>query len=334
MARATTITTAQRAWQTGVQRNRPLRFLDSCLRGAGQVMLQNNPLTGLLFIIGVWWGAIAADNLAIGIGAVVALLISTLTAILLKADSDALRQGFFGFNGILVGIGVTTFLRDTPLMWVYLVLGAALSTVVMLAFTQLMKRWELSALTFPFVLTTWLLVLAAYQFAHLTTGALAAPMLPLAGRPAGAAPSLTAGFLLIGWITGVAQVFLINNIITGIIFVIALVINSRQAAAFALVGSAVGLIVALVFGANAQSIGSGLYGFSPVLTAIALGSVFYSPSLKVALYAIGGMIATVVVQAALATALSPIGMPVLTAPFVLTTWLFLLPKAKFASATG
>jgi urea transporter len=33
--------------------------------------------------------------------------------------------------------------------------------------------------------------------------------------------------------------------------------------------------------------------------------------------------------AAIAVLLSPIGMPALTAPFVLTTWLFLWPKAGF-----
>jgi urea transporter len=33
--------------------------------------------------------------------------------------------------------------------------------------------------------------------------------------------------------------------------------------------------------------------------------------------------------AGIAVLLSPIGMPALTAPFVITTWLFLLPKAAF-----
>jgi urea transporter len=38
---------------------------------------------------------------------------------------------------------------------------------------------------------------------------------------------------------------------------------------------------------------------------------------------------SVVAFAAIAAFLSPIGMPALTAPFVLTTWLFLWPKAGF-----
>lgn len=318
------------AWRNRVGRNHVAWFIDINLRGAGQVMLQNNPLTGLLFIVGIFWGAVAAGSVAIGIGAVAALLLSTLTAMLLHVERESLNQGLYGFNGALVGIGVATFLQNTLLMWVYLALGAAFSTVVMLAITNLLRTWKMPALTFPFVLTTWLLVLAVYQFTHLPAESLGPPSLALGGSLLGAHASLTAGFLLTGWATGVAQVFLINNIITGIIFVVALAVNSWQAMMLALAGSAVGLLVALVFGANAHSIGAGLYGFSAVLTAIALGSVFYRLSFTVALYAIAGAIATVIIQAALNTALSPVGIPTFTAPFVLATWLFLAPNVTFA----
>ncbi len=56
-------------------------------------MLQNNPLTGLLFIIGIVWGAFAASNVAVAIGALAGLIVSTLTAILLNADRASLQQG-------------------------------------------------------------------------------------------------------------------------------------------------------------------------------------------------------------------------------------------------
>ena len=33
------------------------RVVDVLLRGAGQVMFQNSPWTGLLFLAGIFWGA-------------------------------------------------------------------------------------------------------------------------------------------------------------------------------------------------------------------------------------------------------------------------------------
>jgi len=77
---------------------------------------------------------------------------------------------------------------------------------------------------------------------------------------------------------------------------------------------------------------AGLLGFSPVLTAIALGSVFHKPGARVLAYAALGTVFTVIAQAALNVLVAPWGIPALTAPFVLTTWLFLLPRQHFDNA--
>jgi urea transporter len=130
-------------------------------------------------------------------------------------------------------------------------------------------------------------------------------------------------------IVSISQVFLINNITTGIFFLLGLTVNSRPAAVFALVGSALATTVALLFGAAAQTISGGLYGFSAVLTAIAVGCVFYSPTFRSTLYTLVAVVFTVFVQAAINVLLTPVGIPTLTAPFVFATWLFLLPKEKF-----
>ena len=69
------------SWDELAHRSRWLELVDTCLRGAGQVMLQDNPLTGLLFLIGIWWAALAVGAPAVGVGALVGLLASTMTAI-------------------------------------------------------------------------------------------------------------------------------------------------------------------------------------------------------------------------------------------------------------
>lgn len=314
------------AWTKVVADNAGLRFLDINLRGAGQVIFQNNPLTGLLFLIAIAWGAIAAGQPAIIIGAVLALLVATTTAMLLDVDEGSLRQGLFGFNGVLVGAALPTFLSPSPVMWIILVVGAAVSTIVMQAVSNVMKTWGTPALTFPFVLTTWFLVLGAYSFGHLPIAAMGPPALPQA--LAAASGGLDPMALLQAWLKGPAQVFLINNWVSGILVVLGLLISSRWAALFALAGSAVALAASLAFGASLSAIESGLYGFSPVLTAIGLGCVFYPPSPRVAAFALLATLFTVLVQGAMDAAVAPLGIPTFTAPFVFVTWLFLLPKAQ------
>jgi urea transporter len=51
-------------------------------------------------------------------------------------------------------------------------------------------------------------------------------------------------------------------------------------------------------------------------------------------YAVLGTVFTVVAQGAMNVALTPLGIPALTAPFVLTSWLFLLPQQCLASGAA
>lgn len=166
------------AWDDMANRNPVVRFIDECLRGAGQVIFQNNPLTGIFFLAAIWWGSIVAGQVAVAVGATIALIIATFTAVLLDVDEPSLRQGLFGFNGILVGAAVPSFIAPGWTMWILLIIGAAVSTVVMLAISNIMKTWGVAALTFPFVLTTWFLMLSAYAFHRIPIAGLSAPALP------------------------------------------------------------------------------------------------------------------------------------------------------------
>jgi urea transporter len=305
-----------------------LRFVDINLRGTGQVMFQNHPLTGALFLAAIAWGSWAGGVPEVLFGGLLGLVTATLAAMWLRADADALAAGLYGYNGILVGLALATFLAPSPLLWGYVVLGAAVSVVAMLGTVNVTKTWQVAALTFPFVLTTWLLLLAAFAFAGL-----GAHVPPFAGdlaplEPAAANPLDLAAFVG-GIFNSISQVFLKGNLVSALLFLAGLAVSSIPAAGFALAGAVLAVTSAHVLGAESELISAGLLGFSPVLTAIALGTVFHRPSPRVAVYAAVGTVFTVVAQAAMNVALAPVGLPALTAPFVLVSWLFLLPRQHF-----
>jgi urea transporter len=232
---------------------------------------------------------------------------------------------------VLVGLALTTFLAPGPLLWAYVVLGAAVSVVVMLGSANAVKSLGVSALTFPFVLTTWLLLLATYGFAGLAGTALPAADI-VAPFESMAATRLGVGDFVQGVLLSISQVFLKGSTIAALLLLAGLAVNSIAAAIAALAGAILAVIVAHLLGAESDLITGGLLGFSPVLTAIALGTVFYRPGARVAVYAALGTVFTVVAQAALNVALTPLAIPALTAPFVLVSWLFLLPRQSFDQA--
>lgn len=302
-----------------------LRFADVNLRGAGQVMFQDNPVSGLLFIVAICWGSYAGGVPEVAIGGLVALIASTFAAYWLRVEADALHAGLYGFNAYLVGLALPTFLAPSPLLWAYVAFGGAVSVVVTLAISSAFKTWGVSALTAPFVLTALLMLLAAKAFAGLTISALPISSLIVPIDPSAANP-LQFGDFLQGVLMSVSQVFLKGNGLAALLLILGLALNSVAAAIAAVLGAVVAVVTAHLLGAESELITGGLLGFSPVLTAIALGTVFYKPGARVFAYALAGTVFTVLVQGAMNMALTPFGLPTLTGPFVLATWLFLLPR--------
>lgn len=293
------------------------------------MMFQPNATTGVLFIVGIFWGAIASGHAEVAVGAIVGLVVSTLTGYILSLPTEDGQVGLWGFNGILVGCAMMTFLGNTPLAWIALVLCSAMTTWVREGLNNVGAAHKVNSFTFPFVLCTWLFLAASRVLLGLDEVALSHPMLPAIHHydlPAIAPSNLWEGIVWV--LRGVGQVFLIDSWITGLFFVVGLAISNPWSALWALIGSTVGTYGALLYGASQVAVESGLYGFSPTLTAIALGCTFYHPSWRSALWALLGTIATLFTQAAMNVFLEPLGLPALTGPFCITTWLFLLPLLR------
>lgn len=304
-------------------------FLTSCLKGAGQVFFMENALTGILFFIAIAFASFTTGVWATTIGAVLGVVIATLTAKALDYDEASVNSGLYGFNGILVGVALPTFIAVSPLLWLYIVVGAAISTVVTAALTAtLTKSWGIPGSTGPFVLTAWLLLAGAYSF-----GAL---------RVIGEAPKLASDYLtgittipapmelLDIFFRNIGQVYLLGDTISGVIILVGIFIASRPAGIAAAAGSAIALVMAILMRADPATVSQGLYGFSPVLTAMAIGVIFMTTSPKVVAYAGVATVMTVFVQGALDVIMAPAGLPSFTAPYVLTMYLFIAPKKFLA----
>lgn len=293
---------------------RPVRVI---LRGVGQVFFCCNAVTGFIFLTALYVGGPIA-----GLAATVGVITSTAAAYVLGFSEDDIDAGLYGFNGTLVGPCLFLFLENTPQLWLYVVLASILSSVVLAALIRILTPYKIPASTSPFVLTCWMFMAAVYSFDAFTRGpVLPAPMIPAAAEAVATmiAPDM--------WFTalskGVAEVMFADSVIVGILFLTGIAITSFRGALMATCGTAVGVVVPSYLGANLGLIEMGLYAFNPVLTMMAVGWVFLEPTGKSAALAFLAGILTVVCQAGLGALLTPIGLPVLTFPFVMTMWMFL-----------
>ncbi|MEZ4506397.1 MAG: urea transporter [Thermomicrobiales bacterium] len=307
-------------WESVASANPILRFVDAVLRGFGQVMFQNSPITGLFFLAGLFVG-----GWEFGFYALFACVASTGTAYWLGVPQDAIGAGLYGYNGVLVGVALAFYLDDSWMLVPYVLLGAFAACIASAAIGNLLGTWQIPALTGPFVVTIWLFALGIYGFSQVEAGpnsqAPALPTLMESGRA-----SLNFTNFYEGLFKGVSEVFFQNSIWVGIIFLIGIFLSSQIDTAMALLGSLIGLSAGWFLGVDQNSLALGLMGYNGVLTMIALAGLFYELDASSIIVAAIAVIVSVVVAIALTAFTAPYGAHIYTALFVLTTYGFIAAK--------
>ena len=308
-------------------------FIEYCLRGIGQVVFMNSPITGLFILVAAWiydpW---------FGFGGTVGVVASTLAAHALGFDRDAIRAGLFGFNGVLVGLALSLFLSPTwdPLVIVWMIVLSAVSTVLMGAFAAVFGgSWGVPPFTLAFNTTTLLFLITGLHVANGRLGVGVAPAAPVSGgtdvdtalRPsADAVGSTDAAAIVNAVFRGIGQLFFLNSILAGVLIIVGIVFCSRIAAIFALVGSIVGMLTGLALGADGVAIYNGLWGFNSFDAALAIAGVFYVLTWRTALLGVACAAFTALLFGAIAAVFTPWGLPALTLPFCFGTLTFVLLK--------
>jgi urea transporter len=318
-------------WSERAAGNPLLDFVDSCLRGVGQVCFMNNPVTGLAILI-----AMFVAEAWLGFAGALGLVVSTGAALLIGMDRGLIRAGLFGFNGVLVGAGMSLFLQPDwdGLVMVWIVVGAFFSTVLHAALANVfIGAFKVPPFTLAFNFMTLLFLIGALNYANGRTGGLIAPAdAQVTGgsvsntlrSAADAASANNIDGVFNAVFRGIGQLFFANSVWSGIIIVVGIAVCSRIAAGFALIGSAVGMATGLAVGASGVAIYNGLWGFNSFDAALAIGGVFFVLSWRSGLLAVACAVLTALLFGAIAALFVPWGLPALTLPFCFGTLAFVL----------
>jgi len=121
-------------------------LLESIFRGYGQVLFQENMITGIIII-----AAITIRDWVQGLYATLGTMIGLACGYLAGFPIDAVNLGLFGYNGVLCGI---LFAGRTGKG----LISAITAILLSVAFVRLAHMVNIPALTFPFVLASWLVL--------------------------------------------------------------------------------------------------------------------------------------------------------------------------------
>ena len=259
--------------------------------GFSQIFLQRHPLCGVFCLL-----AIVVSAPALVGGALLGGLSGLLTAQRRGYPKAQRQAGLYSYNGVLLGLLLSHQLPWSPMLPLLIIASAGLSTMLIHQWLKRAHRDQsLMAYTAPFVALGWLLLSLN-----------AAPAASLS-----ATPPVTAHTLLQGLFSGLGQVMLLPSPIAGLLIVLGLWLSHWRAALWALAGSLAGLGFSLLEHEALAAL-SGLGGYNAALAALALSQGTRQPWRPLA-------------GIALALLLTPgfaaLGLPALTAPFILSCWL-------------
>ena len=318
--------------------NALLLFVDVVLRGIAQVFLCNHPLSGLFICVGLACSSAALLGFAL-LGTVCATLGAQIIA-RPSYESDV-ASGLCGYDGALVGCAMLAFFDDGD------VPGARVGIAILLSFfsgfmhvacANMMNVFNVPAFTLSFNLITisFLLAISTNHANVLQLKAAAnSSLIDLSDT------QMSITFVLESVILGVSQFMFVDTLVGGFFVLTGILIASRYGFCAAMLGSLLACLFSyFVFQASGPeeliNIRMGLYGYNSAGTCAALaGHVFFEPTLGGLMVAAVGSVLCVLILLAFQGILGATwGLPVLTFPFICTTYLMLLTRTRWLVPIG
>ena len=140
----------------------PLHVTDGTAGSLARSLLTN--VSEVVLVSSVWGGALILLGLfvaswRVGLAAVLGSAVGSLCALALGETSASIAEGLDGYSGVLTAIALAVvFLRSSTASWVYAAVGAAVTAVVTVLINDLTGG---PAYTWPYILTTWVLLVVA-----------------------------------------------------------------------------------------------------------------------------------------------------------------------------
>lgn len=300
-------------------------FAGSLLNSYSQIFFSDNPVfAGILILV-------TFVDFYTGLFGLLAVLITTLLAHYLGFHTFKIRQGYYGFNSLLVGLGLGIFFQPGLLLVLIVILASILTLFIAVSFEGVIGKYALPYLSVPFVLAMWILTLASREFQALglnERGIYTLNDLYIIGghslvqmydwwNQLAIHSSIRAYFLSLG------AILFQYNMLTGILVAVGLLIYSRIAFTLSLIGFYTAYFFYMLIGAPFSEVSYSYIGFNYILTAIAVGGYFIIPNKNSYLWAILIIPLVVVLTIGLSGILSVFYLPVFSLPFNMVSLLFL-----------
>lgn len=255
-------------------------FLLSIVNSYSQIFFSDNKIFALILIVITFFDPWA------GLSGIIAVMVSNILAYLIGFNRSNIRKGYYGFNSLLVGLGLGVYYQPGLQFFIILIFASLFTLFLTLWVEGVVGKYGLPFLSLSFLLGTWLVSLATRQFTALHVSErgiyMTNEMFMLGGQGMVASYNW---FTNLGihdsvrlYFTCLGAIFFQYHLFAGILVAIGLLIYSRIAFILSLVGFFSAYAYYNFIGADIHELSYSFIGFNFILSSIAIGGFFIIPS--------------------------------------------------------
>ena len=305
--------------------NAPGWFWKGLLNSYTQIFFSENKLFAAILI-----PVSFIDGYA-GLFGLISVLFTNIVAYIFGLDPQKIQKGYYGFNSLLVGLGLGIQFEPAFILLFIVLLASVLTLFISVTLEGVIGKYYLPHLSLPFVFALWMLVLSTREFDALNLNErwiYTLNDLYIIGGPSLVsvyewwnqlvfASPLKSYFLSLGAILFQYSVF------SGVLLAIGLLIYSRIAFTLSLIGFFSAWAFYGFIGAEISEVGYSYIGFNFILTAIAVGGFFTIPNIYSYIWSVILIPLVAIIAISISSVLSIFQLPVYALPFNIIVLVFL-----------
>lgn len=245
-------------------------IIESIINSYTIVFFSKNKIFGIILI------AVSFISPVLGISGLISIIVTNLIAYWLGFNRQYTRDGLFGFNSLLVGLGIGAVYQFGFVYLIVLVFASLLTFIITIGLSGVLGKYDLPFLTLPFIFAIWVITLASRQFSHIELNQQYISWINQLN--CWLTEQCTIPDILQIYFKSLGAILCQHNVIAGILIAIGLLIYSRIAFTLSLIELIIAYGFYRIIGADINDFQYHHTGFNFILTAIAIGGFFVIPS--------------------------------------------------------
>jgi len=275
--------------------------------------------------------AISFLNPAAGLAGFIAVFTAVITATTMGFNSVSTKAGFYSFNALLTGIGFGSFFESSPVFYFLLILASLFTLILSVTLSGVLGKYGLPFLSIPFIITFWMILLATKEFTNLGLSQRNIywinEMYAVGGKPLLNLFNSIENIPLPKWLStyfrALSAIFFQDNIFSGFLLSIGILVYSRIAFTLSLIGFFGAYLFNDFTGAYQAGINSYHLGSNYMMIAMAIGGFFAIPSIYSYLWAFFSVPITNILVISLSKIFGVFLLPIFSLPFCIMILLYL-----------